>query len=100
MGFGQLNKVNRPPEPHASTAMQSAIYNCTSIKKDAVTSDLPECGLAHEPGESGIPRFGSSDYDGLSHHFYRHHDPYDEILAAFGHFIFLTGHQNYHLAGR
>jgi hypothetical protein len=33
MGFGQLNEVNRSPEPSASTAMQSAIYTCTSIRK-------------------------------------------------------------------
>ncbi len=88
MGSGQLNEVNRPPEPHASTAMQSAIYNCTSIKNDAVTSDLVECGLAHRLGDSGIPRFGSNGYDGISHLFYRHHDPDDNILSAFRHIIF------------
>jgi len=33
MGFGQLNEVNLPPHPSASTAMQSAIDNSTSIKK-------------------------------------------------------------------
>jgi hypothetical protein len=27
-----LNEVSRLPEPSASTAMKSAIYNCTSIK--------------------------------------------------------------------
>jgi hypothetical protein len=33
MGFGQLNEGNRPLEPGARTVMQSAINNCTSIRK-------------------------------------------------------------------
>ena len=33
MGFGQLNEISLPSEPHAGTAKQSVIYNCTSIRK-------------------------------------------------------------------
>ena len=49
----------------------------------AVTGERLECPLAHELGEGGVPKFGSSDCTCTSHLFYRQCDPQDEILAAF-----------------
>jgi len=51
----------------------------------AVTGDRLECRLAREldSGDSGVPKFGSSDCTCTSHLFYRQQDPKGEIHAAF-----------------
>jgi Uri superfamily endonuclease len=49
----------------------------------AVTEERFECRLADSLGEPGIPGFGSSDCDCLSHLFYRTQDPVSGIERAF-----------------
>jgi Uri superfamily endonuclease len=60
-------------------SLVSAVY--------AITSERLECRLARElgSGDSGVPKFGSSDCSCASHLFYRRCNPHDEILSAFRH---------------
>ena len=51
----------------------------------AVTGKRLECQLAHELGDDGVPKFGSSDCDCTSHLFYRQSNPQGEIISAFRH---------------
>ena len=88
MGFGQLNKVNLPPQSSASTAMQSAIYNCTSIKKTQSLQISLNAGWHMNQAIAVFQGSGSAITTAYRTFFHRQHDMDDEILAAFRHLIF------------
>jgi hypothetical protein len=86
MGFGQLNEVNRLPEPSASTAMLSAINNCTSIRKTQSLQISLDTGWHMK---KAIAVFQGSGAATTAYRiFYRQNHSDDEIFAAFRYLIF------------
>ena len=88
MGFGQLNEVRRPPEPSASTAMQSAIYNCTSIRKTQSLQISLNAGWHMNSAIAVFQGTGAAITTAYRTFFHRQHDMDNEIPAAFRHIIF------------
>jgi|WetSurSiteA1Bulk_404760.scaffolds.fasta_scaffold262609_2 hypothetical protein len=88
MGFGQLNEVNLPPEPGASTAMQSAIDNRTSIKKTLSLQISLNAGWHMNSVIAVFQGSGAAITTAYRTFFNRQHDMDDEIPTAFRHLIF------------
>ena len=88
MGFGQLNEVNLPPHPSASTAMQSAIDNSTSIKKTLSLQISLNAGWRRSQAIAVFQGSGSAITTAYRTFFHRQHDMDNEIPAAFRHLIF------------
>jgi hypothetical protein len=88
MVFGQLNEVNRPPEPHASTAIQSAIDNCTSIKKTQPLQISVNTGWHTNQAIEEFQGSGAAITPAYRTFFHHQHDPDDEVFAAFRHLTF------------
>jgi Uri superfamily endonuclease len=94
LGSGGLKRLERHisfaaqrdklPKWHADYLHTSSCFSLV-YAVCAVTRERLECRLAQELGCGGIPKFGSSDCDCLSHLFYRQYDPQEEILSAFRH---------------
>ena len=88
MGFGQLNEVNRSPEPRAGTAMQSAIYNCTSIKKTQSLQISLNAGWRRNQAIAVFQGSGAAITTAYRTFFHRQRDMNNEIPAAFRNLIF------------
>jgi Uri superfamily endonuclease len=96
LGSGGLKRLERHislaarrdnrPKWHVDYLLTSAAFSLICAVY-AVTTERLECGLAHELGYGGVPRFGSSDCDCISHLFYRQCNPQEEIHSAFRHLM-------------
>ena len=94
LGSGGLKRLERHislarnrdkrPKWHVDYLLTSPLFSLVYAVYD-VPSERLECRLAHELGDVGVPRFGSSDCDCSSHLFYRQCDPQEEILSVFRH---------------
>jgi hypothetical protein len=87
MGFGQLNEVNQPPEPSASTAMQSAIDNSTSINKTQSLQISLNAGWHMNQAIAVFQGSGAAITTAYRTFFHCQHDMDDKIPAAFRHLI-------------
>lgn len=75
---------DRRPKWHVDYLLTNADFSL-SYAVYAFTQDRLECGLAGELNTGGIPKFGCSDCDCMSHLFYRQRSRRAEIPAAFRH---------------
>jgi len=98
LGSGGLKRMERHislarnhdkrPKWHVDYLLTSPLFSLVYVVYGVIRERL-ECRLAHELGNGGIPGFGCSDCDCISHLFYRQCDPQDEIYAAFRHLRYI-----------
>lgn len=74
---------NKRPKWHVDYILTDPRFSLV-YAVSAPTTERLECRLADALGGDGVRNFGCSDCSCTSHLLYRHHDPKEEIVAAFG----------------